>query len=85
MALLRQICDDEGNIRPMFRPILKMALKNAPQMLKSMPPSVLEKMGGLDPELLSKIDMGEISEEEFAAQLKTVYRVLKESEDGNVR
>lgn len=80
MALLQQVCDEEGNIRPLFRPVLRMALKNAPAMLKGMPPAVLEKMGGLDPDLLQKIDLGKVSEEEFAAQLKTLYRVLKEQE-----
>jgi tetratricopeptide (TPR) repeat protein len=80
MALLGQICDEEGNIRPLFRPVLRMALKNAPAMLKGMPPAVLDKMGGLDPELLKKVDLGSVTEEEFAAQLKTLYRVLKQQE-----
>lgn len=76
MKMMGQLFDEEGNIRPMFRPFLRMALKNAPSMLKNMPSSMTKNMG-VDPEMLKNMDLDNISSEELEAQMKAFYQMMK--------
>lgn len=75
-AMLDQVFDSEGNIKPAFKPIMKMALKNAPSLMKTMPPSMLESRG-IDPKMLDGVDLDNIDEEQLEAQMKLFYKMMK--------
>ena len=81
MRMMGQMFDDEGNIRPAFRPILRMAFKNAPALLKNMPPGMLKNMGGIDPAMLGQLNLDELSPEDLEAQLKELYKMMKSGQD----
>ena len=76
-TMLDQVFDSEGNIKPAFKPILRMAMKNAPNLLKTVPPGMLKNMGGLDPSQLENIDMDDVSEEQLEAQMRLFYKMIK--------
>jgi hypothetical protein len=75
--MLDQVFDADGNIKPAFKPIMRMAMKNAPNLLKSVPPSMLKNMGGLDPSQLENFDMDNVSEEQLEAQMRLFYKMVK--------
>jgi Tfp pilus assembly protein PilF len=77
MKMLNQVFDDDGNVRPTFKPILKMAMKNAPALLKTVPPNMLKNMGNIDPEQLENFDPSELSEEELEAQMRLFYKMVQ--------
>lgn len=81
MKMMGQLFDEEGNIRGPFKPLMQMALKNAPTLLKNMPPSLLKNMGGMDPEMLKHIDMDNISPQELEAQMKEFAKMVKSGEN----
>lgn len=81
MRMMSQMFDDEGNIRPAFKPIVRMALKNAPSILKNMPSSMLKNMGGVDKEMLENVDLSNMSPEQLEAQMKQMYKMMKSGED----
>ena len=81
MKMLGQVFDDEGNVRPTFKPILRMAMKNAPALLKTMPPSMLKNMGGIDPDQLENFDPSELSEEELEAQMRLFYKMVQSGQN----
>lgn len=88
MKMLDQVFDDEGNVRPAFKPILKMAMKNAPALLKTVPPSMLKNMGGIDPDQLEDFDPSELSEEQLEQQMRLFYKMVQAGQnpldpDGN--
>ncbi len=75
--MLDQVFDKDGNIKPMFKPMLKMMMKNAPSMMKNVPPSMLKKMGNIDPKALDDFDPSELNEDQIEEQLKTFYKMVK--------
>lgn len=75
--MLDQVFDKDGNVKPMFKPMLKMMMKNAPAMMKNAPPSMLKKMGNVDPEALENFDPSELNEDQIEEQLKTFYKMVK--------
>lgn len=75
-AMLDQVFDADGNIKPAFKPIMRMALKNAPSLLKTMPSSMLEQRG-IDPKMLDGVDLDNIDEAELEAQMKLFYKMMK--------
>jgi tetratricopeptide (TPR) repeat protein len=77
MKLMGQMFDEEGNIRPMFRPVIEMALRNAPAMLKNMPPSML-KNSGMDPEALAGIDFSKMTSAQLEEQMKAMFKAMKQ-------
>ena len=77
MKMLGQVFDDEGNVRGPFKPILQMAMRNAPQMLKHVPPGMLKNMGGLQPEDLEGLDMSQVDPDQLEAQLREFYKLMK--------
>lgn len=81
MTMLDQIFDDEGNVRPAFKPILKMAMKNAPSLLKTVPPGMLKDMGNIDPSMLDGVDPNDISEEQLEAQMRLFYKMVKNGQN----
>ncbi|MEM1348059.1 MAG: tetratricopeptide repeat protein [Myxococcota bacterium] len=81
MGMLSQVFDDEGNIRPMFKPMMNMVLKNAPSLLKNMPKSMLKNVGGVDPEMLDQFDVENLSAEALEAQMKQFYKMMKSGQD----
>ncbi len=81
MKMLGQVFDDEGNVRAAFKPILRMAMKNAPALLKTVPPSMLKNMGGLDPEQLENFDPSQLSEEELEAQMRLFYKMVQSGQN----
>lgn len=88
MKMLGQVFDDDGNIRPAFKPIMKMAMKNAPALLKTVPPSMLKNMGDIDPDQLENFDPADLSEEELEAQMRLFYKMVQAGQnpldpDGN--
>ncbi len=81
MRMMSQMFDDQGNIRPAFKPLLKMAFKNAPSILKNMPAGMLKNMGGIDPEMLKQMDLDKLSPELLEAQMKEMYQMMQSGED----
>lgn len=79
-AMLDQVFDAEGNIKPAFRPIMKMAMKNAPSLLKTMPDAMLKK-SGIDPNLLDGVDLDKIPEDQLEAQMKMFYKMVKSGQN----
>jgi hypothetical protein len=81
MKMLGQVFDEDGNVRPTFKPILRMAMKNAPALLKTMPPSMLKNMGGIDPDQLENFDPSQLSEEELEAQMRLFYKMVQSGQN----
>lgn len=81
MRMMGQLFDDQGNIRPAFKPLLEMALRNAPALLKNMPPGLLKSMGGVDPSVLEGVDLSGISSEELEAQMKQFYKMSQSGQN----
>lgn len=81
MKMLGQVFDDDGNVRPAFKPILKMAMKNAPALLKTVPPSMLKNMGNIDPSQLENFDPAQLSEDELEAQMRLFYKMVKSGQN----
>ncbi len=81
MKMMGQMFDDEGNIKPAFKPIVRMALKNAPSILKNMPSSMLKNMGGVDKEMLEGVDISNLTPEQLEAQMKQMYKMMKSGQD----
>ena len=81
MKMLGQVFDEDGNVRPSFKPIMKMAMKNAPALLKTVPPHMLKSMGNIDPEQLENFDPSELSEEELEAQMRLFYKMVKSGQN----
>ena len=79
-AMLDQVFDSEGNIKPAFKPIMRMAMKNAPNLLKTMPDNMLEK-SGIDPNMLDNVDLDQIPEEQLEAQMKLFYKMVKSGQN----
>lgn len=80
MTMLDQIFDEDGNIKPAFKPILKMAMKNAPSLLKTVPPGMLDDTG-IDPSMLDGVDPDDISEEQLEAQMRLFYKMVKNGQN----
>jgi tetratricopeptide (TPR) repeat protein len=79
-AMLDQVFDAEGNIKPAFRPIMRMAMKNAPSLLKTMPDGMLKKTG-IDPNMLDNVDLDNIPEDQLEAQMKLFYKMVKSGQN----
>jgi Tfp pilus assembly protein PilF len=78
-TILDQVFDEDGNMKPALKPLLKMAMKNAPSLMKNMPKSMIEK-SGVDPEMLENMDMSNISEEQLEEQMRLFYKMMKNKE-----
>ncbi len=74
MNMLGKIFDDSGNIRGPFKPIFKMAFKNAPKIVENLPPGLL---GDIDKEELEKIDFSELSPEEMEERMRRFYQMMQ--------
>lgn len=74
MKMLDQVFDEGGNIRGPLKPLLEMAFKNAPKIMKNLPPSML---GGMSKEELEKLDISDLSGEELEERMKEFYRLMK--------
>ncbi|MFW5967336.1 MAG: tetratricopeptide repeat protein [Persicimonas sp.] len=81
MELLGQVFDDSGNMKKRFKPFLEMAMKNAPNILKNVPPSLLKNVGGLDPEALEEIDLSEMSSDQLEEQMRQFYEMMQSGEN----
>ncbi len=79
-AMLDQVFDSEGNIKPAFRPIMRMAMKNAPSLLKTMPDGMLKK-SGIDANMLDNVDLDNIPEDQLEAQMKMFYKMVKSGQN----
>lgn len=73
-AMLDQIFDEKGNIRGPLKPLLEMAFKNAPKLMKNLPPSML---GGLSREELERLDLSDLSGEELEERMREFYQLMK--------
>lgn len=81
MSLLGQLFDDSGNIKKRFKPFLSMAMKNAPSILKKMPPGMFPKVDGFDPASLEGLDFSQMSAEQMEAQMREFYERMQSGED----
>jgi tetratricopeptide (TPR) repeat protein len=81
MELLDQVFDDSGNMKGRFKPFLEMAMKNAPNILKNVPPSLLRNVGGLDPSQLKDIDLSEMSSDQIEEQMRQFYEMMQSGEN----
>lgn len=81
MKMMGQMFDDQGNLRGPFKPLMRMALKNAPSILKNMPPGMLKNMGGIDPSVLEQMDLENMDPDELEAQMKQFYQMMQSGQD----
>ncbi|QDG51522.1 tetratricopeptide repeat protein [Persicimonas caeni] len=81
MSLLGQVFDDSGKMKGRFKPFLEMAMKNAPNILKNVPPSLLKNVGGLDPSQLEDIDLSELSSDQIEEQMRQFYEMMQSGEN----
>lgn len=79
--ILGQVFDESGEVKARFKPFLDMAMKNAPNILKNVPPSMLKTMGGLDPEAFDDFDFANLSREELEEQMKRFYELLQSGDN----
>jgi tetratricopeptide (TPR) repeat protein len=81
MSLLGQVFDDSGKMKKRFKPFLEMAMKNAPSILKKMPPGMLPKVDGFDPSDLEKLDFSQMSSEQIEEQMRQFYEQMQSGEN----
>lgn len=81
MAILGQLFDDQGNMRGPLKPFFEMALRNAPRMMKNMPPEMIQRMGGIDPKALEDVDLSNLSSEQIEEQMRQLYRMLQSGQN----
>ena len=81
MSLLGQVFDDSGNMKRRFKPFLEMAMKNAPNILKNVPPGLLKNVGGLDPSQLEDLDLSELSSDQIEEQMRQFYEMMQSGEN----
>lgn len=81
MNLLGQVFDESGQMKGRFKPFLEMAMKNAPNILKNVPPGLLRNVGGLDPSQLEGIDLSEMSSEQMEEQMRKFYEMMQSGEN----
>lgn len=81
MSLLGQVFDESGNMKGRFKPFLEMAMKNAPNILKNVPPSLLKNVGGLDPSQIEGLDLSELSSEQIEEQMRQFYEMMQSGEN----
>ncbi len=79
MDMLSKVFDDEGNIRGPFKPIMKMAFKNAPKIMENLPSGML---GEKEREELEKMDFSEMSSEQLEERMKRFYQMMKRAQEG---
>lgn len=78
MGMLGQIFDESGNVKGSLKPLFDMALKNAPKIMKNMPPGLL---AGVDPEELERLQKGEVSSDEIEARMREFYEMMKSGDE----
>ena len=74
MNMLDQIFNDSGEIRGPLKPFFEMAFKNAPKIMKNLPPSML---GGVNKEELEGMDLSDLSSEEVEERMREFYQLMK--------
>ncbi len=81
MSVLGQVFDESGKMKGRFKPFLEMAMKNAPNILKNVPPGLLRNVGGLDPSELEGIDLSKMSSEQIEEQMQKFYQMMQSGEN----
>lgn len=74
MSMLGQLFDESGNMKGPLKPLVTMAIKNAPKIMKNMPPGLL---AGVDPEELERLQKGEVSSEEIEERMREFYQMMQ--------
>jgi Tfp pilus assembly protein PilF len=80
MKLMGQLFDESGEMKGQYKPFLEMAMKNAPNILKNVPPSLLKNVGGLDPSQLEDLEMGDLSSDQIEEQMRKLYKMMQSGE-----
>ncbi|MGM0556588.1 MAG: tetratricopeptide repeat protein [Myxococcota bacterium] len=80
MKLMGQLFDDSGEMKGQYKPFLEMAMKNAPNILKNVPPSLLQNVGGLDPSQLEDLELGDLSSDQIEDQMRKLYEMMQSGE-----
>lgn len=80
MKLMGQIFDESGEMKGQYKPFLEMAMKNAPNILKNVPPSLLQNVGGLDPSQLEDLELGDMSSDQIEEQMRKFYKMMQAGE-----
>ena len=75
--VMDRVFDDSGNIDDRVKPFFEMALQNAPNILKNLPPGLVQGLGGVDPSDLEDLDLDDLSSEEMEEQLKQFYEMMQ--------
>ncbi|MFB6350203.1 MAG: tetratricopeptide repeat protein, partial [Bradymonadaceae bacterium] len=58
--VMDRVFDESGNIDDNVKPFFEMALENAPNILKNLPPGLVQSLGGVDPEELDDLDLEDL-------------------------
>ncbi len=80
MKIMGQLFDDSGEMKGRFKPFLEMAMKNAPNILKNVPPSLLQNVGGLDPSQIEDLELGDLSSDQIEDQMRKLYEMMQSGE-----
>ena len=80
MKMMGQLFNDSGEVKGQYKPFLEMAMKNAPNLLKNVPPSLLQNVGGLDPSKLEDLDFDQLSSDQIEEQMQKLYKMMQSGE-----
>ncbi len=80
-SMMGEMFDEEGELDDRVKPLLEMALNNAPDILEQMPPGMLERFGGVDPDRLDEVDFDELSSDELEQQMQQIYQMLESGQN----
>jgi tetratricopeptide (TPR) repeat protein len=80
-SMMGEMFDESGELDDRVKPLLEMALKNAPNILEQMPSSMLERFGGIDPDRLEDIDFSELDSDDIEAQMKQLHQMLESGQN----
>jgi tetratricopeptide (TPR) repeat protein len=75
--VMDRVFDENGDIDDQVKPFVEMALENAPNILKNLPPGLIQGLGGVDPDQLDDMDLEELSSDEIEQQLKEFYKMMQ--------
>ena len=81
MSMLGQLFDESGDMKGKYKPFVEMAMKNAPNILKNVPPSLLENVGGLDPSKVDDLDLSELSSDQIEQEMKRFYKMMQSGQN----
>lgn len=79
--VMSRLFDDSGKVNERLKPMLEMAMKNAPNILENLPPGIAQGLGGIDPSDLEDVDLDDVSSEQLEQQLEQLYEMMESGQN----